>query len=103
MSTRIYREALCAVDSQWHDTIYKIWDHTPWVIDVECGGRGPEGWLWSIEDYCRLNFGPRPSCRANWHVSCVCIQGWTWIGFHTKEMAEQFIANFPGLTKPLEL
>ncbi len=81
---------------------HKVWDPTPWVIDVFTGGaHRPEGMdrIEAMRDFCIEHFGPeswpihdRP---ARWMFGSATVDGWTWMGFATEEMTNQFLAKFP--------
>ena len=81
------------------DLTHKLWDHTPWVIDVFFGGHNSESER-SILDYCFCNFGPEAwpihGKPGNWYRGGATVDGSGWIGFHTAAMMEQFTKDNAG-------
>ena len=81
----------------------KVWNPTPWVIDVFVGISDSSGGEHKdearIREYCVEHFGvqswPIHDKPANWYRAGFTVDGWTWIGFKTKGMMEQFISSWP--------
>jgi len=85
---------------------HKVWDHTPFVLDVYVGERNEYGEgidESEIREYCRENFGkeswPIHNKPGDWYRGGATVDGWTWLGFKTKEMMEKFISDWPKNTK----
>ena len=84
----------------------KVWDPTPWVIDVYTGAKNDLGEgadERSIMSYCKENFGaeswPIHDRQGNWHRGGATVNGWTWFGFKTEDSMKKFIGDWPGNTK----
>ena len=73
--------------------MHKVWDNTPWMINVFTDDSDSERRN-EICHWCNDNFGkeawPIHGFDGNWHQGGATIDGWTWIGFATKNMMEKF-------------
>ncbi|WP_375191855.1 hypothetical protein [Marinobacter sp.] len=80
------------------ELMHKVWDGTPWMIDAYTGSHEDERHF-EIMEWCHDNFGPEAwpihGKPGQWHSGGATVMGWTWIGFATKEMMEQFIEAWP--------
>lgn len=101
ITTEIYRKIIehaQSVDEEALDLAHKVWDPTPWVINVKTGSFD-ENIYPPMREFCLKNFGeeswPIHNKPRNWYRGGVTLFGWTWMGFATKEMMEQFLIEFP--------
>ncbi len=81
---------------------HKVWDPTPWVIDVFTGSYNTDegmGRRHDMSDFCVAHFGkeswPIHDKPADWHWGGATVDGWSWIGFKTEAMMQQFLTAFP--------
>lgn len=85
---------------------HKVWDPTPWVIDVYVG-RHTEDTEHNIRQWCGDNFGkeswPIHDKPADWYRAGSTVMGWTWFGFKTEEMMRRFIEAWPDNVKTEEV
>jgi hypothetical protein len=74
---------------------HKVWDPTPWVIDV----RSDDEKRFEHREWLFNNVGkeswPIHEKPGDWYFSGATVQGQTWLGFSTEEMMQRFIAAFP--------
>jgi len=82
----------------------KVWDPTPFVIDVYIGKRNSiDDDEQDIREYCIENFGkeswPIYNKPADWYRCGATVDGWTWFGFKTEQMMLKFISDWPENTK----
>ena len=81
----------------------KVWNPTPWVIDVFIGKymheKFEQVYEGRIRAYCVEHFGkqswPIHGKPANWYRAGFTYNGWTWIGFKTEKMMKKFISDWP--------
>ena len=106
MSTEIYNRIIKHAQDKHDDDrfklTHKVWDPTPFVIDVYTGKRNEYGEGiddYELREYCKENFGkeswPIHDKPADWYRGGATVNGWTWFGFKTKEMMKKFIENWP--------
>lgn len=80
-------------DEERAELMHKVWRGTPWMVNAYTGnvydGRERE-----VMEWCRENFGPEAwpihGKPGEWHRGGATINGWTWMGFATEEMMNQF-------------
>ena len=92
--TDLYRHVIAQGDS---GLMHKVWEPTPWVVDVWTGGfsnnytREQE-----IRRWCAERFGPEcfviGGREGKWQRGGATIHGWTWMGFETEAMMNEFLA-----------
>lgn len=87
-------------DSKFDDELmHKVWDGTPWIVNAYTGNIENTSRYYDIQKWCRENFGdeawPIHGEQGDWHRGGATIQGWTWMGFKTKEMMDKFIEKWP--------
>lgn len=78
---------------------HRVWDATPWMIDVYEGSmetmRYRDLIMWSDDKW-----GPQfwwPSGReGSWQRGSATVFGWTWWGFDTEEKMREFQAEWGG-------
>lgn len=86
--------------------MFDVWRGTPWMVDVFTGGfndnydREHEICTW-----CTEKFGPEAwpihGRSGNWHRGGATINGWTWMGFATKEMMTEFMVVWGDVQKEI--
>jgi len=88
---------------------HKVWDPTPFVVDVYIGDRDEFGDgvdEHNIRQYCEEHFGkeswPIHDKPADWYRGGATVNGWTWFGFKTEEMMGKFINDWPENIKNLK-
>lgn len=95
---RIIQHAIDKNDAERLELAHKVWDPTPWVIDVFVG-RHEEDTEHYIRQWCLNNFGkeswPIHDNPADWYRGGATVNGWTWFGFKTEEMMQRFIDAWP--------
>lgn len=80
----------------------RVWLLTPWVCNVNTGSISNEGRYYDIRMWCRDNLGSSawpfsdPPRDGGWQFGGATVNGWTYIGFKTREQMEAFQAAFPG-------
>jgi len=85
---------------------HKVWDPTPWVVDVYEGDLGKDNYrsdMQKIIAWCLDNIGEESSPihghPGKWHRAGFSINGWTWIGFDSKEHMTMFLEAWPDNSK----
>jgi hypothetical protein len=101
MTTAIYHAIMQhAKDNDCLELSHQAWDNTPWIVDVRMGTPCDDTLL-DLCAYCRDAFGkeaaPIHGVPGNWRRSGAIVFGETWFGFHTEEMAKQFVADHTGI------
>lgn len=85
-------------DQKRADLMRKVWSVTPWMIDcfTDSINSDREG---SIRHWCSEHIGPQAhpihGREGDWQLGGATIHGWTWIGFASEQLLEQFLAAFP--------
>ena len=104
MSTPLYRDYILANNPDPADLQRKVWDGTPWIVDVYTGGSANVDRDRSIILWCADHFGeeawpfsdePR---AGRWKRGGATVFGWTWYGFDTEEAMNEFRAAWPDPT-----
>lgn len=87
--------------SNGDDLMHKVWGGTPWMVNAYTGNISNFGRYGEIMDWCRERFGPEAfpihGKPGDWHSGGATVLGWTWMGFKTKQMMEQFCNAWPSL------
>ena len=95
--TEIYHQLMAS--PQGDELMHKVWDNTPWIIDCYTESISYHGRYQKIRNWCVENFGneawPIHDKPGNWTVGGATINGWTWIGFHTEKMMNEFLKQWP--------
>jgi hypothetical protein len=108
VGTDIFRRAIDAAmhdgDEERAELMRKVWEPTPWIVDVWTGGFAQEfGREMYIREWCAERFGAEcftiGGREGKWQRGSATIHGMTWMGFATKEMMNEFIAKW-GVEKP---
>lgn len=64
------------------------------MIDFETGSPGTEKYMEMVL-WCYENYGDQSSPihdrKGTWRFGHATVHGWTWVGFKSKEMMEQFL------------
>lgn len=84
-------------DQECADLMREVWAPTPWVADVYTGGFSKEfGREMRIRKWCSERFGPEAFViggrDGKWQRGIATINGWTWIGFATEAMMDEFLS-----------
>jgi len=96
----LYQRQIANSDDQ---LMRKVWDGTPWMCDAytgpTAGDRDDEIYKW-----CRDKFGPEAwpihGHPGRWHRGGATVFGWTWMGFATEQMMQQFLDRWPASVPP---
>lgn len=102
MATELYRKTMewadRKLDADGVDLQHKVWDATPWMVDVYTGRIGEERDR-DMRLWCEDAFGdeawPIHGRPGAWHRGGATVDGWTWFGFETEVMMERFLAAWP--------
>ena len=106
--TALYRQAIDSAmydgDEERAELMRKVWEPTPWIVDVWTGGFAQEfGREQEIREWCTEHFGPEcfviGGRDGKWQRGSATINGMTWMGFATEEMMNEFMAVW-GTEKP---
>jgi hypothetical protein len=91
MATDIYHRAMAYDygDDERAALMRKVWEPTPWIIEVYVGQHPYEGPRErQILEWCRDDFGDESSPihgrAGRWHPGNATIYGWKWFGFATE-------------------
>lgn len=99
VGTELYRRTMEYADKDEHrkkgELMRKVWTPTPWMVDVFTGGyNSGRDREFAIREWCREHLGPEADpirgTEGTWQRGGVTINGYTWMGFATKEIMEQF-------------
>lgn len=102
MSTDLYRRTMewaeHNLDAEGASLMHKVWDATPWMVEVYTGrmaaARDSE-----MRDWCCNQFGdeawPIHGRSGAWCRGSATVFGWTWFGFAEQGMMERFMAVWP--------
>ncbi|WP_319532843.1 hypothetical protein [uncultured Cohaesibacter sp.] len=85
-------------DSRDVELFHKVWDPTPWVIDVFTGSLCDDQFCemreW-LNEICGVESWPIHDRPGDWNIGSATVNGWTWLGFKTEDMMRRFIEAFP--------
>ena len=102
----LYHRSMAYYESRENDKgdlQHKVWDGTPWMFDAYTGGVANDRDL-EIREWCEDQFGPEAwpihGKPGSWHRGGATVYGWTWFGFATSEMMDQFKARWDDVEKP---
>ncbi len=96
----LYRRSMTYYEEHDSDPAlqHKVWDATPWMVNAYTGSmtedRDTEMRLWCFEQFGDEAW-PIHGKPGNWHRGGATIYGWTWFGFATERMMNEFIAAWP--------
>lgn len=78
--------------------MFEVWSPTPWIVDVNTGSMSDMDRYYDILSWCNKMFGPESypihGKNGDWHHGSATINGWTWMGFKTKELMDTFIKQW---------
>lgn len=103
MSTPLYRDNILANNPDPADLQRKVWDGTPWIVDVYTGREslGERDRDFAIRQWLHDNFGDqswpfgKEPRTGRWFRGGATIHGWTWFGFATEADMQAFLAAWP--------
>lgn len=111
MATDLYHRMLAFdyEDAERADLMRKVWQDTPWMIDVWSGGHSRHrDREMDILHWCHETFGQQASPIHNrpgtWQRGGATIHGWTWFGFATEADMLKFQERWPtpeGVREPI--
>ena len=85
-------------DAQRAALMHKVWEPTPWMVDVYTGRCG-EAREYDMLRWCYDQLGDQSSPihdrTGRWHRGGATINGWTWFGFATEADMNLFLAAWP--------
>jgi hypothetical protein len=78
----------------------KVWEPTPWMIEVYTGHHPYEDPRErQILEWCFAELGQESSPihhkTGRWHRGSATINGWTWFGFTTEADMQRYLAAWP--------
>ena len=86
------------MDEERRALMQQVWSPTPWMVDAYTGTSMDYRHL-EVMHWCSEKFGPESwplhGEPGNWHRGGVTIDGWTWYGFKTEAMLQEFLAAWP--------
>jgi len=92
--TELYRDVIKWKGYTNPELIRKVWEPTPYMIDVYTGGhtstRRYEMREWLTERWGQA-CSPIHGREGLWQFGNATINGYTWLGFATKEMMQEFL------------
>lgn len=98
--TELYRRVIAMeyATDELKRVMVDTWKPTPWMVDAFTGDVD-EPRRNEMQAWCREHFGPEGSPvqgrGGKWRRSCVTIYGWTWYGFATKDLMDEFVLAWP--------
>jgi len=102
MATELYQRTMAFDygDTERNAIMHKVWDGFPWMVNAYTGGyskhRDREH---DILTWCHENIGEQASPihdrHGRWYRGSATVDGWTFMGFVSKEEMEKFIARWP--------
>lgn len=85
-------------DTERSDLMKKVWSVTPWMVDCYTGNIGSTTER-DIREWLYNNVGdqafPIHGRGGDWQFGSATIHGWTWVGFSSKELLDEFLKAFP--------
>lgn len=92
--SKLFKQMIAVIsDSEKTSELMKeLWSPTPWMIDAFTDSNDSERYR-EILDWCHNKWG-RESNNVedrNWRVGGATVYGYTWYGFKTKQMMNEFI------------
>ncbi len=100
VGSEIYRKRILGSDNTLQD---EVWSPTPWIIDVYTGSISSSRYN-KIISWCHEVFGgesdPIRGTVGSWRCGSVTVCGRTWLGFATKEQADQFESHWSNIRHP---
>lgn len=100
----LFQRTMARADSQVDDPLgrgdlmRRVWEQTPWMVNAYTDSIANHGRYREIMDWCREKFGPEAwpihGKPGVWYSGGATVMGWTWMGFATKEMMDQFVEQW---------
>ena len=95
--TELYQRVI-NYEGEAKDITSMVWEPTPYMIDVYTGGlhdaRRYEMHEWLTERWGRA-CSPIHEREGLWQFGNATIDGYTWLGFATEEMMQEFLEHWP--------
>ena len=92
--TELYRKVVNWEEHTTSDFLRMVWEPTPYMIDVYTGGP-TSGRRYEMHEWLTERWGPEGSTihghEGLWQFGDASIDGYTWLGFATKEMMQEFL------------
>ena len=102
IGTDLYRRTMERAGKEGRDRaelMREVWSGTPWMVDAYTGSISDHRYD-EIMDWCRDQFGPEAwpihGEEGLWHSGSATVYGYTWMGFASEEIMEQFIQRWEG-------
>ncbi len=102
MATDLYHRTMTfdLINRELNELMHKVWDGFPWMVNAYTGGysnnRGREH---DILTWCCENIGdpasPIHDKPGRWYRGAATVNGWTFVGFTSKEDMEKFVERWP--------
>lgn len=98
--TQLYRETLAynSGDPERDALMREVWSPTPFMMDCFTGSMR-EARYYDMLHWCCERFGRQASpiheIDGDWQTGGATIHGWTWYGFKTAEMLQEFMDAWP--------
>lgn len=103
--TPLYSRMFEVLEADKHELMHKVWDPTPWIINVETLSPSTEEGIrrWDImRDWLISNIGVESytihGYVGAWHRGGATVCGWTFFGFATEDMMHKFVEQFKEYT-----
>lgn len=100
IGSELYRRTMAYdyKDAARTEVMHMVWDGSPWMCDAYTGSTTDDR-DHEIRQWCRDQFGPESwplhGMPGKWQRGGATVYGWTWFGFETEEMMNQFIERWP--------
>lgn len=95
--TELYQQVINWKGYTNPELMRQVWEPTPYIIDVYTGGRhddrGYEIREWLTERWGRA-CSPIHGHEGLWQFGNATINGYTWLGFATEEMMQEFLRTW---------
>ena len=102
MATDLYHRTMAFDygDEERDALMHKVWDGFPWMVNAYTGGYSRnQDREYDIQEWCRENIGEQASPihgkPGRWYRGSATVDGWTFMGFATKEDMDRFVAHWP--------
>ena len=95
VGSEIYRKHIAGSSNKLQA---ELWAPTPWVIDTYTDYISSSRYN-KIMSWCHKAFGaesdPMRGVVGNWRCGAATVFGYTWLGFDSKDKADQFESHWP--------
>jgi hypothetical protein len=106
MATPLYKRmlALSMDDPDGGELMRKVWDPTPYMIDVRDFEPNSKEWFdflrWALEELGEES-SPIHDQAGVWRRGNATLFGWTWYGFAAQHLMDKFMRRYPDrITNP---